>query len=140
MVRPISRSNSCNSCSKAWLVTGVMGPWRKLTIRWPSRAISGSSSIVSSRSNAAKGVAKSNGQMVERVIRHPFLTWVVWKHQCQAGCPLKARASCQFAGLRDQIRDYRSLIIENSRWDAIPPDQWTSIVIFGRYEELPEHQ
>ena len=44
--------------------------------QFPTLVIKGSNSMVNSRRAAAKGVANNSGQMVERVIRHPFLTWL----------------------------------------------------------------
>jgi hypothetical protein len=42
--------------------------------------------MANGKREAAKGVAKSNGQMVESVIRHPFLTRLFANTKDQVGC------------------------------------------------------
>src|SRR6267142_4245737 len=85
--------------------------------------MSGRSRTVNSKSDAAKGVAKSNGKMVESVIRHPFLIWLCDNTNDQVGCLFPSRALRHFAGLSDQISDHAPFFAEKSSWGAIPPLQ-----------------
>src|SRR5436305_9068283 len=83
--------------------------------------MSGSSRTVNSKSAVAKGIAKSNGKMVESVIRHPFLTWLCDNTNDQVGCLFPSRGLRHFAGLSDQINDRDRLFAQKSPWGAIPP-------------------
>jgi hypothetical protein len=71
--------------------------------------------MVNSRREAANGVANNSGQMVERVIRHPFLTWLCGNTNVRQDAFLLQEQSVKIAGLSDNFSDYSHIFADNSR-------------------------
>jgi hypothetical protein len=70
--------------------------------------------MVSSSRELAKGVANNSGQMVERVIRHPFLNWLCGNTNVRQDVFLLQEQSAKIEGLSETLSDYRLFFADNS--------------------------